>query len=79
MNKMMKYLAKNKHTDLMKEKYNLIFKLKSKEAEISSLNSTIEEKESQISKFKELPRVNLGLCTEPPVLFANCKKQRFAA
>lgn len=49
----MKYLAKNKHNDLMKEKYNLVFKLKSKEAEISSLNSTIEEKESQISKFKE--------------------------
>ena len=50
---MMKYLAKNKHTDLLKEKYNLAFKLKSKEAEISSLNSTVEEKESQINKFKE--------------------------
>lgn len=49
----MKYLAKNKHADLMKEKYNLLFKLKSKEAEISSLNSTVEEKESQIAKFKE--------------------------
>lgn len=53
MNKMMKYLTKNKHSDLMKEKYNMAFKLKSKEAEISSLNSTIEEKESQIDKFKE--------------------------
>ena len=53
MSKMMKYLAKNKLTDLMKEKYNLAFKLKSKEAEISSLNSTVEEKESQINKFKE--------------------------
>ena len=53
MSKMMKYLAKSKHTDLMKEKFNLGFKLKSKEAEISSLNSTIEEKEGQINKFKE--------------------------
>ncbi len=53
LSKMMKYINQSKQNDYAKDRYNLSLKLKEKEAENSSLYSTIKEKEDKIQRLKE--------------------------